>query len=147
MAYAERLPSQHPNATDAEKVLQAMEILDRLADGESTRSIARAMDINRSTLYARLEMINQPLPSAQAVRVIHFERLEAIYEGLEGRVGDVESTSNTDYARLRAEQLRVLLRQSQLLGVESTSTAPRPPDEPAEIEDDYWEEAEGVGAG
>lgn len=57
MAYADPIPGQHPNATDHEKVAQASEILERLGRGESTRAIAAAMGINRSTLFARLNFV------------------------------------------------------------------------------------------
>lgn len=132
MAYSDPIPAQHPNASQDEKVAQAGEILARLGRGESTRSVAAAMGINRSTLYARLEMINQPLPSIDLVRVIHFERLEELYEGLRDRTES--DASNADYARLVAEARQVLARQSALLRVEGTDPAP-PQDDP---EPDNW---------
>lgn len=132
MAYSEPIPAQHPNASRDEQIEQAGQILARLAQGESTRSVAAAMDINRSTLYARLKLINQPLPDVDLVRVIHFERLEELYEGLRSRTeGDA---SNADYARLVAEQRQVLARQSALLRVEGSD--PTPPE--ADPEPDNW---------
>jgi hypothetical protein len=123
--------SQQPNATEFEKIAQAGEILARLGLGQSTRTVAAAMGINRSTLYARMALINQPLPSPDLVRVIHFERLETMFEGLQGRI-DGEAT-DADYARLRAEQRQVLARQSALLRVETpvTADAPAAPMDPA----------------
>jgi hypothetical protein len=132
VAYRDPIPSQHPNATREEQIEQAGKILARLAQGESTRSVAASMGINRSTLYARLEMINQPLPSVDLVRVIHFERLEEMYEGLRDRTES--DASNADYARLVAEARQVLARQSALLRVEGTDPAP-PEDDP---EPDNW---------
>ncbi|HEY9417917.1 MAG TPA: hypothetical protein VIQ30_24420 [Pseudonocardia sp.] len=132
MAYSEPIPAQHPNASQDEKVAQAGEILARLGRGESTRSVAKAMGINRSTLYARLEMIKQPLPSVEVVRVIHFERLEEMFEGLQDRTES--DASNADYARLVGEQRQVLARQSALLRVETADPEPLEVDE----EPDNW---------
>lgn len=122
--------TQHPNATRDEQIEQAGQILARLAQGQSTRSVAAAMGINRSTLYARIKMINQPLPDVDVVRVIHFERLEELYEGLRDRTESDDAT-NADYARLVAEQRQVLARQSALLRVEGSDTPP-PAEEPDE---------------
>lgn len=132
MPYSEPIPAQHPNFTEHEKVAQASEILERLANGQSTRQVAAAMGINRSTLYDRMRLINQPLPSVEVVRAIHFERLEGMFEGLQDRLdGDA---SNPDYARLVAEQRQVLARQSALLRVEGTD--PTPPE--SDPEPDNW---------
>lgn len=139
MPYREEIPSQHPNFTEHEKVAQASEILERLAKGESTRSVAAAMEINRSTLYDRLKLINQPLPSAELVRVIHFERLETMVEGLQERL-DSDEISDADYFRGVAEARQVLARQSALLRVESEVA---PPAAPPPIPDDDWELGDG----
>lgn len=125
--YSDPIPAQHPNFTDHQKVAMASEILERLGKGQSTRSVAAAMNINRSTLFELMKMINQPLPSVDLVRVIHFERLETMIEGLQSRLND--DSSNADYARLVAEQRQVLARQSMLLRVESTEPAPPEVDE------------------
>lgn len=135
MPYSEPIPAQYPNATRDEQIEQAGQILARLAQGESTRSVAAAMKISRGTLYARLRMINEPLPDVDVVRVIHFERLEEMFEGLRDRTES--DASNADYARLVAEQRQVLARQSALLRVEVDVPAPTP--DPDEIPDEDWE--------
>jgi len=130
--YSEPIPAQHPNFTPDEQIEQAGQILARLARGESTRSVAASLGINRSTLYARIRMINQPLPDVDVVRVIHFERLETMFEGLHERTES--DTSDADYARLVAEQRQVLARQSALLRVETAEPTPPESDE----EPDNW---------
>lgn len=133
--YSEPIPAQHPNATRDEQVEQAGQILARLAQGQSTRSVAASMGISRGTLYARIAMINEPLPDVDVVRVIHFERLEEMFEGLRDRTES--DASNADYAKLVAEQRQVLARQSALLRVEAEIVAPPAP--PEDVEDDDWE--------
>jgi hypothetical protein len=124
--YRDPIPTQDPNATRDEQIEQAGQILARLAQGQSTRSVAAAMGISRGTMYARIRMITEPLPDVDLVRVIHYERLEEMYEGLRGRTES--DASNADYARLVAEQRQVLARQSALLRVETGE--PAAPDEP-----------------
>jgi AcrR family transcriptional regulator len=127
--YSEPIPAQHPNATRDEQVEQAGKILARLGLGESTRSVAASMGISRGTLYARIRMITEPLPDVDVVRIIHYERLEEMFEGLRDRTES--DASNADYARLVAEQRQVLARQSALLRVEgSDPTLPEPDEEP-----------------
>lgn len=135
MSYAEEIPAQHPNFTEHEKVAQASEILERLAKGQSTRKVAAEMRINRSTLYDRLKMINQPLPAVELVRVIHFERLETMVQGVQERL-DSGEISDADYFRGVAEQRQVLARQSALLRVEAEVVVPL---QPSDVEDDDWE--------
>jgi hypothetical protein len=135
MPYSEPVPSQHPNATSDEQIEQAGQILARLAQGQSTRSVAASMGISRGTLYARIRMINEPLPDVDVVRVIHFERLEEMFEGLQSRTES--DASNADYAKLVAEQRQVLARQSALLRVEVDVSAPAA--DPDEIPDEDWE--------
>lgn len=128
MPYRDEIPAQFPNATEHEKVAQASEILERLAKGQSTRAVAAAMSISRHTLYERLELINRPLPSVDLVRVIHFERLENMVEGVQERL-DGDEISDADYFRGVAEQRQVLARQSSLLRVETTDPTPPEPDD------------------
>lgn len=106
---------------------EAGQILGKLKTMSITRA-AREMNMCRDTLYARLKLISRQIPDVDLVRVIHFERLESMFEGLEGRA---DAANDSDYARLRAEQRQVLARQSALLRVEQAEPAVSPEnDEP-----------------
>lgn len=129
MPYSEQIPSQHPNATDHQKIAQASEILERLGRGESTRSLCAAMGISRGTMYARLELINEPLPTVQTVRRVHFERIETMIEDLQKVLDDDQELTALDRARLMGEQRQLLARQSALLRVETTDPPPPEPDD------------------
>lgn len=124
-------PTSDPNPSQTEMHAQAGEILHELKTA-SVSAVARSRGISRQTLYNRLALITGQNPSIDLVRMIHLERLENMFESLQGRLdGEI---SNADYGRITAEQRQVLARQSALLKVEAS--APEPP--PADEQPDNW---------
>lgn len=116
-------PTGDPNPTEEQALAEAGQILGKLKTMSISR-VAREMNMCRDTVYARIQLISRQIPGVDLVRVIHYERLEEMFEGLQGRIdGDA---SNADYAKLRAEQRQVLARQSALLRVEAAD--PESPD-------------------
>lgn len=136
MAYRDPIPSQDPNPSEQEMYEQAGKILGLLKT-KSVSAVAREMNMSRDTIYARTKMISRQIPDVDVVRVIHFERLENMFDGLEGRT---DAATDSDYAKLRAEQRQVLARQSQLLRVETAEAPPAEPEPEADAPD--WEAGE-----
>lgn len=122
-----------PNPTEEDMYRQAGELLAKLKT-MSVSQAAREMGVCRVTVYRRLELISKQIPPVDVVRLIHFERLESMFEGLQDRLdGEV---SNADYGRLTAEQRQVLARQSALLRAEAVEAPDEP--EPADEQPDPW---------
>ena len=122
---------QDPNPTPEEMYAQAGEILLRV-QGSSVAEVAKHYQRSRQWVYNRLALISGQMPHVDVVRLIHYERLEAMIEAVQGRLdGEI---SNTDYFRGIAERRRLLARQSALLRVESEALAPA---EEEHAEDDY----------
>lgn len=139
MPYRDPIPSVDPQLTEEEMLEQAGKILGLLKT-RSVSEVARQMSMSRDTVYARMKLISRQIPDVDVVRVIHFERLEEMFEGLRDRTES--DASNADYAKLVAEQRQVLARQSALLRVDGVEQSA--PDLEPDAQMDDWVSAAKV---